>query len=64
MTHKPIADLSESEAAQRREYNRIAKARSRAGKPPEKDARGYRDRAEYMREYRKINQIKVDWVTN
>ena len=64
MANKPIAELSESEAAQRREYNRLAKARSRAGKPPEKDARGYRDRAEYMRKYRKINQIKVDWVTN
>ena len=53
MPHKPIADLSESEAAQRRECNRLAKRKSRANKEPEQDDRGYRDRAEYMREYRK-----------
>jgi len=53
MPHKKIADLSESEAAQQREYNRLAKRKSRANKPPEKDTRGYRDRAVEMREYRK-----------
>jgi len=49
---KPIAELNQEEL---REYNRNAKARSRQGKPPEKDKRGYRkrDRAKYMREYRK-----------
>jgi len=39
-----------------REYMRKAKAKSREGKPPEKDKRGFRDRSEYMREYRKRNK--------
>ena len=54
MGRKPVSEMNAKELAAHREYMKKKKSESRAKKSePEKDSRGYRDRAEYMREYRK-----------
>lgn len=58
---KPRAELTPEEAEAQRKYDREAKARSRKGKPPERDNRGYRkrpDKAAYMRERRAREKLK------
>jgi len=52
MGRKRVADMTPEEREANREYMRKAKARSRLGKPPEKDKRKKRDRAAYQRAYR------------
>ena len=56
MTRKKVADMTPEELEANRAYMRKKKAESREGKPPEIDKRKNRDRAEYMREYRKRNK--------
>ncbi len=55
MGRKKVADMTPDELEAHRDYMRKAKAKSRAGKPPEKDNRTnrQRDRTPYMREYRR-----------
>ena len=42
MPRKPISELTPEEVEARREYIRVAVAKHRKNKPPEKDKRGYR----------------------
>ena len=56
MPRKKVADMTPDEIQTYRAYMRQKKAESRVGKLPEIDKRKNRDRAEYMREYRKRNK--------
>ena len=54
MGRKLVSEMNPEELKVHREYMQKKKAESRAkSTEPEKDNRGYRNRAEYMREYRK-----------
>tara|TARA_R110002153_G_C13332612_1_gene498566 strand:- start:5625 stop:5993 length:369 start_codon:yes stop_codon:yes gene_type:complete len=60
MGRKKVADMTPDELETYRAYMRKKKRESREGKPPEVDKRTKRDRAEYMRERRKIQALGVD----
>ena len=59
---KKVADMTPEEREANAVYMREAKAKSRAGKPPEKDKRGYRgaERIAKQRARRKASEIKPD----
>lgn len=58
MPRKPLTPEQAAEAKEKRrqyqkEYKRKQRAQADWVEPPKTDTRGYRNRAEYMREYRK-----------